>query len=209
MADKNFLFTLAELLSSNYDNKPTENEEYAKQLVNVHAEFVERNKKLTTLLEDFINQRRKRVETNNFLKRFIFWFFVSMLGVLTIAVVIFVVCNANVSTIPAVVSLISVSVTYLASLIAVFEIMSKYLFPIDEEKDTISMIKTVIDNDVQVEELMSNAIDKSSQNDIERLKMLKELHDNSIITNEEFKELKEQVLKKNKIGEVNSSLLNI
>ena len=39
-------------------------------------------------------------------------------------------------------------------------IISKYLFPFDEEKDTIEMIKTVIQNDVQVEKIMSEAIDK-------------------------------------------------
>lgn len=198
MADKNFLATLAELLSSNYDNKPTKTEEYAKQLVSVHEEFVKRNEKLTSLLEDYITQRKERVRTNNFLKKFIFWFFVGMLGLLTITVVCFVASNITINTIPAMVSLISVSATYLASLIGIFQIMSKYLFPVDEEKDTISMIKAVINNDVRVEELMSKAIDKSNHSDIERLKMFKELRDSSIITNDEFIELKEQVLKKMK-----------
>ena len=94
------------------------------------------------------------------------------------------------------VSLLSVSVTYLASLIAVFEIMSKYLFPIDEEKDTISMIQAVINNDVQVEELMSNAIDKSHSEVIERLKMLKQLCDDKVLTDEEFNEIKKNLIEK-------------
>lgn len=119
-----------------------------------------------------------------------------MLAVLTITVVAFVAFNIRIKTIPAMVSLISVSATYLASLIGVFKIMSKYLFPVDEEKDTISMIKAVIDNDVQVEQLMSNAIDKSLANDVERLKLLKELQDTHIITQEEFAELKESILTK-------------
>lgn len=198
MADDKFLVTLAELLGSNYDNKPTETEEYAKQLQNVHEEFVKRNEKLTSLLEDYITQRKERIRTNNFLKKFIFWFFVGMLGVLTITVVFFVAFNITIKTIPAMVSLISVSATYLASLIGIFQIMSKYLFPVDEEKDTINMIKAVINNDVQVEELLSKAIDKNNHSDIERLKMFKELRDSGIITNDEFDELKEQVLKKMK-----------
>ena len=185
-----------ELVESKYDKQPTQNEAYAKQLVSVHEEFVKRNEKLTSLLEDFIIQRRKRVKTNNFLKKFIFWFFVLMLAVLTGAVVYFVKQNISVSTIPAMVSLISVAATYLASLIAVFEIMSKYLFPVDEEKDTINMIKAVINNDVKVEELMSKAIDKSNNDDIERLKDLKKLLDTNAITKEEFNELKEMVLKR-------------
>lgn len=94
------------------------------------------------------------------------------------------------------VSLFSVSVTYLASLIAVFEIMSKYLFPIDEEKDTITMIQAVINNDVQVEELMSKAIDKSHAEIIERLRLLKQLHDENVLTDEEFNEIKKNLIEK-------------
>lgn len=40
---------LRDLLISNFDNKPTKNEEYAEQLMNVHAQFVNRNGKLTNL----------------------------------------------------------------------------------------------------------------------------------------------------------------
>lgn len=119
-----------------------------------------------------------------------------MLAVLTIAVVVFIVCNRNSNSIPSMVSLLSVSATYLASLIAVFEIMSKYLFPIDEEKDTITMIQAVIDNDVQVEELMSKAIDKSHSEVIERLKLLKQLCDESVLTDEEFNEIKRNLIEK-------------
>ncbi len=191
-----FKLALAELLSSQFDTKTTPNEEYAEQLISVHAEFVKRNGKLTDLLDDYINQRRERITTNNFLKKFIFWFFVSLLGILTISVVSFFLLNTDISTIPAMVSLLSVCATYLASLIAVFEIMSKYLFPIDEEKDTITMIQTVINNDVQVEELMSKAIDKSQNDDIERLKTFKELKEAQVISEDEFNEIKEILLKK-------------
>lgn len=187
---------LWDLMTSKFDSKSTKNEEYAEQLMNVHAQFVKRNGKLTDLLDDYINQRRERVKTNNFLKKFIFWFFIGLLGVLTIAVAVFMICNRNSDSVPSMVSLLSVSVTYLASLIAVFEIMSKYLFPVDEEKDTISMIQAVINNDVQVEELMSNAIDKSYSEVVERLKMLKQLCDDKVLTDEEFNEIKKNLIEK-------------
>lgn len=198
MSHENPLYkeTLWELLTSKFDSKSTKNEEYAEQLMNVHAEFVKRNGKLTDLLDDYISQRRERVATNNFLKKFIFWFFVILLGVLTIAVAIFMISNRNNNSLPSMVSLISVSVTYLASLIAVFEIMSKYLFPIDEEKDTINMIQAVINNDVQVEELMSSAIDKSHSEVVEKLRTLKQLCDDGILTNAEFDEIKKNLIDK-------------
>lgn len=196
--DSSYYHVLHDLLSSTFDDNSTKNEEYAKQLMEVHAQFVNRNRKLTTLLDDFIQQRKNRVKTNNFLKKFIFWFFIGLLGILTIAVAIFLIYNRNSDSIPSLVSLLSVSVTYLASLIAVFEIMSKYLFPIDEEKDTISMIQAVINNDVQVEKLLSNSIDKSHSEIIEQLKAYRELYNNKTLTYDEFEELKKDLLEKTK-----------
>lgn len=187
---------LLKLLSSKFDSKPTKNEEYAKQLMNVHAEFVNRNRKLTNLFDDYLEQRRNRVKTNNFLKKFIFWFFISLLGTLTVAVVVFLICNSSSDSIPSMVSMLSVLATYLASLIAVFEIMSKYLFPIDEEKDTINMIQAVINNDVKVEELMSSAIDKKHNEVFERLVLLKRLCDDKVLTEDEFNEIKKNLIEK-------------
>ncbi len=194
--NQSFRSVLRDLLISNFDSNPTKNEEYAEQLMNVHAQFVKRNGKLTDLLDDYIKQRRDRVKINNFLKKFIFWFFIALLGILTIAIAIFIICYRNNDSIPSMVSLLSVLVTYLTSLIAVFEIMSKYLFPINEEKDTISMIQAVINNDVNVEELMSNAINKSHIEVIERLKTLKQLHDDEVLTNDEFNEIKKNLIEK-------------
>lgn len=51
MSHENPLYreALWELLTSKFDSKPTKNEQYAEQLMNVHAEFVKRNGKLTDL----------------------------------------------------------------------------------------------------------------------------------------------------------------
>ena len=138
-----------------------------------------------------------RVEDNNSLKKFLFWFFVVLLAALTIAVVVvFVKVDFNKSNVTSMVSLLSVAVTYLGSIIAIFEIISKYLFPTDEEKDTINMIKTVIDNDIKVDDIMSKAIQADKGMDVERLKSYKILYDEDIITEEEFKNLKSNVLKR-------------
>lgn len=179
------------LLQSKYDNKSTSNEDYAKQLKNVHTEFVKRNEKLTGLLEDYIQHRKERIKTNDSLKKFIFWLFVALLIVLTIVVVIvFVKTDLNSSDVSSAVSLISVALTYLGSLISIFKIMSTYLFPVDEEKDTIEMIKTVIENDIQVEQLMSQTIQDYEDSDIKKIQTLKQLHDSGALDENEFKELK-------------------
>ena len=187
---------LSYVYSSSFDGMPTKNEKYATQLVAVHTEFVERNRKLTNLLSDYILQRSRRIKTNYFFKKFIFWFFIGMTFVLTVSVILFVAILKPIYSVKNIVSLVSVLVTYLVSIISVFEIISKYLFPLDEEKDAISMIKTVIDNDVKVEDMMSKAIDKNNQDGINRLAKFKELLDSNAITPDDFKRLKDFEIEK-------------
>ncbi len=188
---------LDELLNSRYDNVSTKDENYAEQLKSVHKEFVKRNNKLTGLLDDYIDNRRERIKTNDFLKKFIFWLFVVLLVLLTVAVVIvFIKVDINNANIASVASLVSVAVTYLGSLLSIFKIMSTYLFPIDEEKDTIEMIKAVIENDIKVEQIMSDAIKENESSDTNKLKIFKELYDEHILNEKEYKELKGAVFDK-------------
>ena len=196
MPDK-FEDILVELLSSRYDEKSTTDEEYANQLKSVHQEFVKRNKKLTSLLENYIEDRKKRIKSNDFFKKFIFWLFVGLLIILTVVlIIVFTKADINNPSFATVVSLGSTLGTYLASVLSIFQIMSKYLFPPDEEKDTIEMIKAVIQNDVEVERMMSDVIKETRNIDVDRLVEYKKLLDNRIIEPDEFNELKSKVLEK-------------
>ncbi len=186
---------LYELITSAYDSQPTKNEEYAKQLSKVHDEFVERNKKLTGLLDDYILERKNRMTMNKKLKTILFVVFVLLLLALTFALInVYLRTDINKAVPSSVVSLFSVMITYLGSILSIFKIMSKYLFPVDEEKDTLDMIKTVISNDITVEELMLKSIKENDDNNIILLKKYKELLDQKIITNEEFDRLKNKFL---------------
>lgn len=186
---------LFDLLTSDYDNKSTTSEKYAEQLLAIQAQFVKRNDKLTELLYDYIEQRKIRIRKNSCFKNIIFWFFIVLLAVFTVGIIIFIIFNKNINSIPSAISLISVLAAYFASLIAVFEIISKYLFPIDEEKDANNMIQTVISNDLKVEELMSSFINKSHTEVFEKLKMLKQLLDDGSISADEFNEIKTILIK--------------
>lgn len=73
-------------------------------------------------------------------------------------------------------------------------VISKYLFPVDEEKDTIEMIKTVIGNDVQVEKMMAEAMDKAKYIDAQKLKDYKNLLTEDVITQEDFEYLKDSLI---------------
>lgn len=101
--------------------------------------------------------------------------------------------NINVMS---VVSLLSVAATYLTSILSIFKIMSKYLFPADEEKDTITMITSVLNNDLKVEEIMTKAIDNNNNLDFTTLQKFKELLNSGIITKEEFDKIKNKIIAK-------------
>ena len=195
--EKTFFEVLSDLWKSKYDSKSTKNENYAEQLIAVHNEFVKRNESLTNLLTGYITDRKERIDTNNFLKKFIFWFFIGLLSVLTIGVVIvFWKIDINSSSIPSVLSLLSVAATYLGSLLSIFKIMSQYLFPRDEEKDAIDMIKAVINNDVKIEDMMSKAIKENQQTCTEKIKECKKLLDEGYLTQNEYLDLKAKFISK-------------
>lgn len=188
---------LLDLLKSRYDSNKTTNESYAAQLVAVHKEFATRNAELTTLLKDYITQRRVRVTQNTQYKKWMYIIFVGLFVALTVAV-IFVFCRTDIdnANIEGIVSLVTVAATYLSSVLSIMKIMSKYLFPVDEEKDTIEMIKAVIKNDIEVEKIMSDAIDKAKNIDAEKLRECKALFDENILTQNEFDRLKADILNK-------------
>lgn len=196
-SDKIFFDVLSDLWKSKYDSKSTKNEEYAEQLIAVHNEFVKRNEQLTELLTEYISDRKQRIDTNKFLKKFIFWFFIGLLSVLTIGVVVvFWKIDVNSSSVTSVLSLLSVAATYLGSLLSIFKIMSQYLFPSDEEKDAIDMIKAVINNDVKIEDMMSKAIKENQQSSIEKIKECKKLFDEGFLTENEYLDLKAKFISK-------------
>lgn len=184
-----------DLLSSYIDAIPTKNESYAQQLTEVHKEFVKRNKSLTGLLDDYIENRNSRVKENKLCKQIIFWVFLVVFLLLTGTVIyIFVKTDINESNAAVITSLVTVAATYLASILSIINIISKYLFPVDEEKDTIEMIKTVIGNDVQVEKMMAEAMDKAKYIDAQKLKDYKNLLTEGVITQEDFEYLKDSLI---------------
>lgn len=190
---------IEELVNYNRDDKSTKDEKYARQLVAIHDEFVKRNEKLTKLLDDYISQHNVRAEENHKLKRFIFGFFVFILTILTF-IISFVFLKIDYSNVDlsSVAALISVAVTYIGSILSILKIMSKYLFPIEEEKDTISMIKTVIENDIEIEKIMPSSvrdsIKNSSKEKIELIFECKKLLDVNGISEEEYNKIKKEVL---------------
>lgn len=147
---------LALLKALLYDEKSTTDEQYADDLIKTHKQVVERNILLTSLLKNYVDSHTQKNKTNQDFKDILFYTFVLAFIVFTAAIIIvFIKTDLADATVPLVVSLLSVGATYLGSIFIAYEIMFKYLFPEDEEKDMISMIKVVIENDLKVEEFAS------------------------------------------------------
>lgn len=154
---QDLLKELSELLEdSAHDDQSTTDEEYAGGLLKAHDQIVQRNILLTKLLESYIDSHSKKFLENRLYKRIMFFVFLGVFVVFTGATLwMFLRTDFSNADIPQVVSLLSVGATYIGSIFVAYEIMFKYLFPTDEEKDMISMIKTVIENDLKVEEFTS------------------------------------------------------
>lgn len=179
---------------SQLDGEPTPNDDYAEQLPRIHNQLVQRNESVTKMLSSYVDERCERAKVNMRLKMAVFVFFVVLLFYLTVAVVLFLARMSNKDTVSSAVSVVSALVTYFASVIGIFEIITKYLFPLDEEKNTINMMKTILDNDVKVEERVSAAIERNQNDDVARLKALKQLLDDEVLTSEEFNKLKNNII---------------
>lgn len=154
---QDLLTELSKLLEdSAHDEQSTTDEEYAGGLLKAHTQIIDRNALLTKLLENYIDSHSKKVLENRRYKCVMFVVFLGVFVLFTFATLwMFLKTDLNNANIPQVVSLLSVGATYIGSIFVAYEIMFKYLFPTDEEKDMISMIKTVIENDLKVEEFTS------------------------------------------------------
>lgn len=144
------------LEDSAHDEKSTKDEEYASGLFRAHNQIVNRNILLTKLLESYIDSHSKKVSENRLYKRIMFFVFLGVFVVFSGATLwMFLKTDFSNADVPQVIALLSIGATYIGSIFVAYEIMFKYLFPTDEEKDMISMIKTVIENDLKVEEFTS------------------------------------------------------
>ena len=194
-----FQYTLDVLNNSKVDSSTTYNENYAKNLTKIQEDFVVRNVLLTSLLSNYITQREKRVKTNHTFKNIIFWVFIAILCIMVITTAIVAIVALRRDSVKNIVALISVLLTFLSSLIIIFEIISKYLFPADEEKDTIEMIRTVIENDIKLQEYLSSA-----QNDSKNINYVVGLYKNNVIEKDDFISILSYMFTKNDIKDKNN-----
>lgn len=113
-----------------------------------------RNSKLSEFFIHYIDERQKKKRRNRWFSIVLFLTFIVLLLSLTggmVTGVIFIV-KLNVS-VESVIALFTIGLTYMGSLITILKIMAQYLFPVTEEQDTATMIKYILETDLEYQKL--------------------------------------------------------
>lgn len=105
---------------------------------------------VSDIFENYKIQQCKRYEYKRDTKPIIFWFLIGIIIALTASFIVWIGllfglygCATN----QALVGLIASCITYLSSLISLFLIIIKYVFPTDEEKNFNDLVSAIITND--------------------------------------------------------------
>lgn len=114
------------------------------------TEQKERDKKITILLESYINAYKSKIKVQKFLRFILFivcisiivgfaWVFISKIKNID-----FITSSIEVSNL---VSLISICATFIASVVGILHTIAKYCFPENDEKYITDIVKAVQEND--------------------------------------------------------------
>ncbi|MCI9576944.1 MAG: hypothetical protein HFJ84_09945 [Clostridiales bacterium] len=120
-----------------------------------------RNSKLSEFFINYIDERQKKKKRNRWFSIVLFLTFIILLLGLTggmVTGIIFIV-KLNVS-VESVVALFTIGLTYMGSLITILKIMAQYLFPVTEEQDTATMIKYILETDLEYQKLFKQKTEK-------------------------------------------------
>ncbi len=125
-----------------------------KKFVDTYAtnEQAKRDAEITRLLRYYINTYDKKSKSNRMYKGVIFW--TSIIILLSFSLVfLYLLYNypnmADTNTVNNMVALITVCVTYLTLVISILKIITKYVFPQNEEEYITHIVKSIQDNDLK------------------------------------------------------------
>lgn len=162
--NNDFLKNYRILLTTKYNEESTRSEGDVLDFKRIKENVDARSKTLTELVNSYVSRSSDRYKSNKKMKNITYFVFMAILIALTAAIIVVMVkTNINEADVPAVVSLLSVGITYLGSIFGIFKVMFEYLFPSDEEKEMIDLFKTVYENDLRIEEMIVKSKDEGGK----------------------------------------------
>lgn len=117
----------------------------------VTGEQKRRDKFITDLLEDYVNQYKYRNSSNRWYKNIIFVLCISVLMLFSVSFTILIFkCSGKGSlSVEGVVQLVSVCITFLTLIIGILKIITKYVFPEKEEEYITRIVEIIQKNDLE------------------------------------------------------------
>lgn len=112
-----------------------------------------RDEQITKLLTTYVKTYEDKSKSNNLLKSVLFWLCFGILIVLTLTFFIVLVfkfdLKASEATLANVVQVISICVTFSASVIGLLRIITRYVFPENEEQYITRIVEIIQKNDLE------------------------------------------------------------
>ena len=104
---------------------------------------------ITDILNNYTNQQKDRFNYKSRTQKFIFWFLMALVAALTAALIAWISYLFKYHQsfdIPDIIGLVTSCITYLSSLLTIFLVIVKYVFPEDEEKNFNELVSNIIKN---------------------------------------------------------------
>ncbi len=167
---KEYMFTVSEIQNSLDFVIPVEND---KEMSNAYIDKYTtnqqklRDKKITELLEQYVSAYTYKNSSNKLYKIILFLVCISILTTFSVAFVIFVSklkYQTDAVAVGNIVQIISVCITFLALIISVLQIITKYVFPENEDEYITRIVEIIQNNDLENKKQNINVKSNMEQN---------------------------------------------
>lgn len=126
----------------------------------------DRDKQITSLLEQFVINYKNKVYDNKQFKNVLFYFSLAFVGVFAIGMIVsLIILSCNSFDDSGIVSFVSACATLIAVPIGILKIIVSYIFPSAEENHIADIVKLIQNNDLENKKINIKALREENTND--------------------------------------------
>lgn len=152
-SNKNFKNDYLDIINSFQDKdlKEIENDELDTKPDNLTRQQRLRDRQITSLLTSYVDAYKKKSETNNFYKKLILFFCITILGIFTVAISISIInfLSKGIVQLESLVGLIVALISFVSLFIGILKIITEYIFPKNEEQYITKIVELIQTNDLE------------------------------------------------------------